>query len=204
MLQGENTMTRLKILSHIFVKFSWKLRNTLVSLFKNMDARVFLFLLMILPVSCRNENPGPRILQKPGGQEMAELNRYLIQKDREIIGNYIERKNLSMSESPTGLWYLIINEGKGDYLSEKDKITMHYECSLLDGTLCYSSSDTGPREIILGRTNIEAGLNEGLRMLRHGGEAHFILPPFLAYGLVGDGKKIPPRSIIVYKILLEN
>jgi len=77
---------------------------------------------------------------------------------------------------------------------------MHYECSLLDGTLCYDSSETGPKEVVLGRTDIEAGLNEGLRMLKRGGEALFILPPFLAYGLVGDGKKIPSRSIIVYKI----
>jgi hypothetical protein len=28
----------------------------------------------------------------------------------------------------------------------------------------------------------------------------FILPPFLAFGLVGDGKKIPPRTIIVYNV----
>lgn len=168
--------------------------------FKQMYAKIYIILLLLLSVSCRNEKAGPGIVQKPDGQDMAEMNRYLVQKDREIIGNYIERKNFRMTESPTGLWYLIINEGSGDYLSENDRFAMYYECSLLDGTPCYNSSDTGPREIILGRTDIEAGLNEGLRMLRHGGEALFILPPFLAYGLVGDGKKIPPRSIIVYKI----
>ena len=50
---------------------------------------------------------------RPGKNEMADLNRYLVQKDRERIKNYIERKNLKMNESPTGLWYQIINAGRG-------------------------------------------------------------------------------------------
>ena len=85
---------------------------------------------------------------------MADLNHYLIQKDREVIGNYIERKGLKMTESPAGLWYMIINEGEGDYLTDNERIIMHYECSLLDGTLCYDSSETGPKEVVLGRVDI--------------------------------------------------
>ena len=80
---------------------------------------------------------------------------------------------------------------------------MSYECSLLDGTKCYSSETLGPKEVVLGRSQLEPGLNEGLRLMRQGGSAIFILPPFLAYGFVGDGKKIPPRSIIVYSIKIE-
>jgi FKBP-type peptidyl-prolyl cis-trans isomerase len=79
-------------------------------------------------------------------------------------------------------------------------VKMEYECSLLDGTKCYSSDELGPKEIILGKTAIEPGLNQGLRMMRPGGEAMFILPPFMAYGLPGDGKKIPSRAVIVYKV----
>ncbi len=60
------------------------------------------------------ENMGMRILiLSPGINEMADLNKYLMRKDRERIKNYIERKNLKMNESPTGLWYQIIKEGNG-------------------------------------------------------------------------------------------
>lgn len=163
-------------------------------------ASVILFFLF---VSCHNEKVPGKTPVKPGKQEMADLNRYLVQKDREIIENYIERKNLTMTESKTGLWYSVINEGKGEYFKDFSRVLMIYECSLLDGTICYTSSDLGPKEVILGKTDIEPGLNEGLRLLKPGGEALFILPPFLAYGLVGDGKKIPPRTIIVYKVSTE-
>jgi FKBP-type peptidyl-prolyl cis-trans isomerase FkpA len=156
-----------------------------------------------ISASCRQGSPESTDSAGPGKQEMAELNRYLIQKDREIIENYIERKNLMMTESSTGLWYFIKKVGNGEYLKDNDRIIMDYECTLIDGTLCYSSADLGPKEIILGKTSIETGLNEGLRMLKSGSEALFILPPFLAYGLVGDGKKIPPRTIILYSVSVE-
>ena len=131
---------------------------------------------------------------------MADLNKFLVQKDRERIKNYIERKNLKMSESPTGLFYEIIKEGSGKTFTDNDKVVMDYECSLLDGTKCYSSSDLGSKKIIIGRTEIEAGLNEGLRLLKPGAQAIFIIPPFLAYGLIGDRKMIPSRAVIVYNV----
>ena len=160
---------------------------------------VILFTFLSL-VSCRQKQGNIPIYSKPGKNEMADLNRYLIQKDRERIKNYIERKNLKMSESPSGLWYQIIKEGEGKNFTENDKVVMDYECSLLDGTKCYSSRDLGPKEVVLGRSEMEQGLNEGLRLLRPGAEAIFIIPPFLSYGLVGDRKMIPSRAVIVYNV----
>ena len=153
-------------------------------------------------VSCNSGQEKSGRLSRPGKKEMAELNKYMVQKDRERIENYIERKGLKMTESPTGLWYMIKTEGSGNYLTDNDSVVIDYECSLLDGAQCYSSRESGPKEVILGRSEMEAGLNEGLRMLKPGGEATFILPPFLAYGLRGDGKKIPSRAVIVYNITI--
>jgi FKBP-type peptidyl-prolyl cis-trans isomerase FkpA len=156
--------------------------------------------LFFVTVSCSTGSEKNNARSGPGSNEMEELNRYLVQKDRERIENYIDRKNLDMTESPTGLWYFIKKEGQGSYITDNDKIMIEYKCSLLDGTICYSSENDGIKEIILGRSELEAGLNQGLRMLRTGGEAVFIIPPFLAYGFTGDGKKIPSRAVIVYNV----
>ena len=160
---------------------------------------VFIALLFSL-LSCKDNKVKSSLDPKPGKNEMADLNRYLVQKDRERIKNYIERKGLRMNESSTGLWYQIIKDGTGKAFTDNDKIVMDYECSLLDGTKCYSSKNLGPKELMLGKSEMEAGLNEGLRMLRPGAEAIFIIPPFLAYGLIGDKKMIPPRAVIVYNV----
>jgi FKBP-type peptidyl-prolyl cis-trans isomerase len=168
---------------------------------RNINLRsILLLLLSVAIISCRNGTERKSAISRPGSNEMADLNRYMVTKDRERIQNYIERKNLRMTETQTGLWYQILMEGEGETLSEKDKIIMEYECSLLDGTRCYSSKELGARELILGKSEIEAGLNEGLRLLKPGSEAIFIIPPFLAYGLIGDRKLIPPRAVLVYNV----
>lgn len=151
-------------------------------------------------LSCKHNSEKKTADFKPGKNEMADLNRYFVLKDRERIQNYIERKDLKMKESPTGLWYQIVKEGEGPFFSDNDKVVMDFECSLLDGTKCYSSKEQGPKEVVLGKSEMEAGLNESLRLLKPGAEAIFIMPPLLAYGFLGDGKRIPSRSVIVYNI----
>lgn len=170
-----------------------------------MIIRYLEFIILILFfISCNYQSEKSNKIIKPGKNEIADINRYFIQKDRERIQNYIERKNLKMKESPSGLWYFIKKEGTGNFFKDNDKIIINFECSLLDGTQCYSSKSLGPKEFMLEKSNMEAGLNEGLRLLKPGGEAIFILPPFLAYGLLGDGKKIPSRSVIIYEITILN
>lgn len=167
-----------------------------------LKAALYTLLLMML-TSCGGNETGPKT-GTVKRRDMEELNRYMVQKDKEIIESYIERKGLVMTESPTGMWYSVINEGTMPKLTDGDRVLMEYECSLLDGTLCYSSDVNGPKELVLGHSQMEAGLVQGLKQLGRGGEALFILPPFLSYGLTGDGKKIPPRSIILYKVKLLN
>jgi FKBP-type peptidyl-prolyl cis-trans isomerase len=168
---------------------------------KTMNLKCILILLLsVVFLSCRHESGEKTVLPRRGSNEMADLNMYMVKKDRERIQNYIERKNLRMTETQTGLWYQILKDGEGATFREKDRIIMDYECSLLDGTKCYSSKDQGPRELILGQSEMEAGLNEGLRLLKPGSEAIFIIPPFLGFGLPGDRKLIPPRAVLVYNV----
>jgi len=168
---------------------------------RNKNLRyILLLLLSVAFISCRNGTEKKSAVSQPGISEMADLNRYMVRKDRERIQNYIERKDLHMTETQTGLWYQILIRGEGATLGEKDNIIMDYECSLLDGTRCYSSKELGAKELILGKSDLEAGLNEGLRLLNSGSEAIFIIPPYLAFGLIGDRKLIPPRAVLVYKV----
>ena len=165
-------------LSHFSTKSLKRMSGNLKIRFYSISIRsVAAICLLFLLVSCKN-NSG-KIIQdiKPGEDKMAELNKYFIQKDKERIQNYIERKKLDMTESPAGLWYQILIPGEGNKFTDNDKVILDYECFLLDGTKCYSSETLGPKELILGRSEIEPGMNEGLRMLRPGAEAIFILPP---------------------------
>ena len=168
--------------------------------YERMTYRILFLVTLLLVVCACRDNPINNTGTPPGKSEMEDLNIYFVRKDKERIQNYIERRNLQLVESPTGLWFQIIKPGEGLSFRENDKVIFKYECSLLDGTKCYSSEDLGPKEVTLGRSEMEAGLNEGLRMLSPGAEAIFIMPPYLAHGFLGDRKKIPSRAVVVYHI----
>ena len=47
-----------------------------------------------------------------------------------------------------------------------------------------------------------AFLEEGILLLKEGDRAKFIIPSHLAFGLLGDMKKIPAKAVLVYDIEL--
>lgn len=159
-----------------------------------------LLLCFLILASCNSNKQEGTNSYSPGKSEMEDVNRYLVQKDRERIENYIERKKLRMTMTESGLWYSVTIPGTGPRLNTNDAVRIEYICSLLDGTICYSSDQSGPKNIVVGKSSIESGLDQGLRLLGRGGEAIFIMPSFLAHGLVGDGDRIPALSVLVYNV----
>ena len=58
---------------------------------------------------------------------------------------------------------------------------------------------------VVGHGGVESGLEEAVLHLHYGDEAEIVIPSHLAYGLTGDGNKIPINSTIVYKVkVVEN
>ncbi len=164
---------------------------------------VFLILFFLLSFSCSRDRHRQERTSVPGRvkeETLLRTNRYLVEKDEERIRRFAERHGWQMTRSNTGLWYQIYEHGTGLRVAEGKKVTIGYEVRLLDGTLCYSSKEKGPKTFITGHGSVERGLEEGILLMRQGDKAHLILPPFLAYGVPGDRKMIPPRSVIVYDI----
>ena len=165
--------------------------------------RMFIYILFLLYIflitGCR-EKAGQK--EQTGGiskEQLAEINRQLLIKDRERIISYIERKGLEMRETDTGLWYFEGIEGRGS-INDGNRVILEYTCSLLDGTVLYNSNEDGLMTFEVGKSDIPSGLNEGVKLLGEGSEAMLIMPGYLGYGLLGDENKIPARSVLVYTL----
>lgn len=135
-------------------------------------------------------------------ETLVKINKYLIGKDADKIRGYIRRHNWDMELTGTGLWYMVYHKGTGTSVQAGKIVTLNYTVSLLDGTYCYSSDSLGQKKFRIGKGGVERGLEEGVLLLHVGDKARFIMPPHLAYGLMGDQNRIPPRSIIVYDVEL--
>jgi FKBP-type peptidyl-prolyl cis-trans isomerase FkpA len=163
-----------------------------------------LFLGSILLFSCGND---PQQAQSTRNISMMDdsllnYNKVVVKTEDQEIEDLIQRYGWKVVKSSTGLRYMIYKHGSGEKAVKGKKATMKYEVRLINGDLCYSSSDRGPREFIVGHGGIETGIEEGILLMRVGDRAKFIVPSHLAFGLLGDQDKIPPKSTLIYDIEL--
>jgi FKBP-type peptidyl-prolyl cis-trans isomerase len=160
--------------------------------------------LIVLFVGCKSrEDKVPSLSLKDTKKTLEEINKGLVDKDRERIDAYIARHRLEgIEENKSGLFYLIWGEPSGPKPIAGNIVILDYSVTLLDGTFCYTSENGKPKEFLVGHGGVESGLEMGVLLMHQGQRAKFILPPHLAHGLLGDNDQIPPRSIIVYDVHL--
>lgn len=137
-------------------------------------------------------------------QTLLLLNKSFIELENEEIVEYIQSSDFNMQQSDLGFWYKIIDKGTGPLIKQNQQVTIAFSIELLDGTICYSSDKDGSKTFVVGKFQVEKGLDECMLLLRNQAEAVCILPSFLAHGVVGDRICIPPRTPILYRIKVMN
>ena len=102
----------------------------------------------------------------------------------------------------TGLRYQIVKESNGTKVESGDSVEVSLKISLLNGSICYQTDTTDVDLFLVDKSSIESGIQEGIKYMKEGEKALFILPSNLAHGLLGDFEKIPPMSPIKVDIEL--
>ena len=106
-----------------------------------------------------------------------------------------------MVVTESGLQYLEIEVGGSEYPQSDSMVEVHQRISLLDGTLIDDTYKTGET---LRFTLEEAisGYREGLLHTGIGGRYKFFIPPDLAWGKRGSGKRIGPNAVLIIDVRL--
>ena len=104
--------------------------------FKRVLVESFILIFLLILVSCNQDKKTERKTSpKIDKQEIEEINKHLINKDTEVIKNYIDRRGWDMQMTNTGLWYMIYDEGKGKQVKKGVEVSIDYDVWLIDGTL---------------------------------------------------------------------
>jgi len=104
--------------------------------------------------------------------------------------------------TPSGLKYVVVEEGSGDSPKKGDVVTVHYNGKLLDGKKFDSSYDRGqPIDFPVGKGQVIKGWDEALLTMKKGEKRVLIIPADLGYGPSGRGP-IPPNAIMVFDVEL--
>lgn len=125
-----------------------------------------------------------------------------LKKEQEAQKEAIALQFPNAKETALGLKYVITKEGSGTaHPKMGDKVLVHYEGRLLDGTV-FDSSFKRNEPISFRLGEVIQGWNEGLQLMKKGESRTLIIPPDLGYGQNGVPGVIPGSSWLVFDVQL--
>ena len=110
-------------------------------------------------------------------------------------------KREGVKVTPSGLQYEILEPSLGQKPKATDTVRVHYEGTLIDGTVFDSSYRRG-ESITFPLNGVIAGWTEGLQLMSIGSKYKFFIPYQLAYGERGAGQSIPPYAALIFTVEL--
>ncbi len=158
-------------------------------------------ILVLIVSSCnRKKEQKPQLDIDKLKAPLENAHKTLNEIEEEEIEMYIKRHSLDMNKTSTGLRYMIIQKGTGRKVKDNNTVTLKYKLNLINGKDVYSSEKDGNKKFTIGNAEVERGLEEAVLLLTVGDKAIVIIPSYLAYGLIGDDKKIPRRATLIYNL----
>ena len=150
-----------------------------------------------------------QISEKEGRQVMGRYSRELMELKEKLKAERIAAQKAFLEENAakagiitteSGLQYEIITAGRGASPEASDRVEVHYEGTLIDGTVFDSSYERG-ESITFGVGQVIKGWTEVLQLMKEGAKYRAYIPADLAYG-DRDMGEIPPGSTLIFDIEL--
>jgi len=167
---------------------------------------VVIFALLFVLFSCNEKKPIPINNNDWSKERSVDFNQEINEREVIQIALFLDHHTeYKMSQTETGLRYMIYKDSIGNVNPAiGQQVYLSLKISLLDGTQCYASEELEDEVFLVDKSDKESGLNEAVKLLSIGDKAKLILPSHLAHGLLGDFDKIPPQSILLIDVQLNN
>jgi FKBP-type peptidyl-prolyl cis-trans isomerase FkpA len=162
----------------------------------------FFLFLILFQFSCNNEIKEQKKIIWTKNQS-ADFNKNLAVEEEIAIKIFLASKpKWKANKTESGLWYYIYHKGNGEKANSGMIAKVKFKINLLDGKLCYQTENNDTQEFKIDASEIESGIQEGIKLMDIGDKAKFIIPSHLAHGLIGDRDKIPPLTTIIVDLEL--
>lgn len=124
-------------------------------------------------------------------------------KEKEASKGFLEKvkKEAGVQVMPSGLVFKTLKPGQGASPKATDKVKVHYEGTLINGTVFDSSKKRGqPAEFPL--NGVIPCWTEGVAKMKVGETARLVCPSSIAYGDRGHPPTIPGGATLVFEVEL--
>lgn len=128
-------------------------------------------------------------------EEMAESN---LAEGQAFLAENAEREEVTTTDS--GLQYEVLESGDGESPGPSSHVEVHYEGTLIDGTIFDSSLERG-QPLSFRVDQVIEGWQEALQLMSVGDAWMLFIPPELGYGAQGQGP-IGPNETLIFRVEL--
>jgi len=140
-----------------------------------------------------------QIVQKSQADKAKQQYDAVLQKGQQFLNENSKREGVKVTAS--GLQYEVITAGTGKQPAATDKVSVHYEGALINGTVFDSSYKRGtPATFPV--NGVIPGWVEALQMMQEGAKWKLFIPYDLAYGERGAGGDIGPYETLIFDVEL--
>lgn len=119
------------------------------------------------------------------------------QKNNDFLSN--NKKLKGVTTLPSGLQYQVLTKGSGPVATDSTEVEVHYEGTLIDGTV-FDSSYKRNKPATFRPDQVIKGWKEALTMMPEGSVWKLFIPSELGYGERGQGATIPGNSTLVFTV----
>lgn len=109
-------------------------------------------------------------------------------------------KKPGVKTTASGLQYTVLQEGTGEQPSATDRVTVHYQGTLISGKV-FDSSYSRKEPLTFALNEVIPGWTEGLQLMKVGAKYKLFIPSDLAYGPAGPSG-IGPNSTLIFDVEL--
>jgi FKBP-type peptidyl-prolyl cis-trans isomerase FkpA len=163
-----------------------------------------IFIMVFMAIACTEQ----RKVEEPkhldwSREQSTEFGRNIALEEEIDIKLFLKRReNWLAVETGSGLRYWVYESNGGVPAEEGSVVDVEFEVRLLDDSLCYRTEPGELATFKVDKSDIETGVQEGIKYMGKGDRAKLIIPSHLGHGLVGDMYKIPPLQVLVVDIHL--
>jgi FKBP-type peptidyl-prolyl cis-trans isomerase len=139
------------------------------------------------------------MMQEKMTEKMQAEGKVNLEKGNAFLAENIAKEGVQVTGN--GLQYKVLTEGKGAKPGPTDKVTVHYEGRLIDGTIFDSSYERG-EPIEFGLNQVIPGWTQGLQLMNAGAKYQLYIPAQLGYGERGSPPNIGANETLVFDVEL--
>ncbi|MCC5881889.1 MAG: FKBP-type peptidyl-prolyl cis-trans isomerase [Halomonas sp.] len=130
--------------------------------------------------------------------EAEELAEHNLAEGQAFLAENAEREEVTTTDS--GLQYEVLESGDGESPGPSSHVEVHYEGTLVDGSVFDSSLERG-QPLSFRVDQVIEGWQEALQLMSVGDSWMLYIPPELGYGAQGQGP-IGPNETLIFRVEL--